>query len=138
MKEMCTIVDNTKKHPEERQYLVCIRTKFDSGSQDSWEIIIGRTNTYEYIKENIDVIDLDHSFVLVEVLTLADRKSIYVFMKHVGKFYEDTFDIEDYVKGDWDEEDYKRMNDMSLMINNDERVTMESFMNGDVNTIELK
>ena len=138
MKEMVKIVDNTKKHPEERQYLICIRTKSGSGVQDSWDIVTGRTEAYEYIKTNIDDIDLEHSFILVESCILAERKSIYAFMKYAGEFYSDGFDIEDYIKGDWDEMDYKRNNDISLMINNNERIGMESFMNGDIDTIDLK
>lgn len=137
MKEMVKVVDNTKKHPEDRQYLICIRTKDGSGAQDSWEIVTGRTEAYEYIKENIDIINLEYSFILVETLTLAERKSIYAFMKYAGDFYSDGFDIEDYIKGDWDETDYKRNNDISLMIDNTERIDIQSFMNGDVDTIDL-
>lgn len=137
MKEMVKIVDNTKKHPEDRQYLICIRTK-DFDGRDDWEIVTGRTAAYEYIKENIESIDMEHSFILVESLTLAERKSIYAFMKYVGDFYSDNFDIEDYIKGDWDEADYKRDNDIALMIDNSERVDMESFMNGDVDTVDLE
>lgn len=133
LKEMVRIVDNTKKHPEDRQYLICIA----GTTQDSWIIVTGRTEAYNYIKENIDEINMDHSFVLVESLPLEKRVSIYAFMKHVGDFYEDSFDIEDYIKGDWDEVDYKRNNDIALMIDNTERVDMQSFMDGDINTIDL-
>lgn len=138
LKEMVKIVDNTKKHPEDRQYLICIKAKPGSGETDSWDIVIGRTEAYNYIKDNIDYIDIEHSFILVESLPLEKRASIYAFMKHVGDFYEDSFDIEDYIKGDWDEEDYKRNNDMSLMIDNVERVNMQSFLDGDVNTVDLE
>ena len=137
IKEMVKVVDNTKKHPEDRQYLICIRAKADSGTQDSWEIVIGRTEAYEYIKTNIDDIDMEHSFILVESLTLAERKSIYAFMKYAGEFYSDNFDIEDYIKGDWDESDYKYNNDIPMMVDVAERIDMESFMNGDVNTVDL-
>lgn len=137
MKEMVKVVDNTKKHPENQQYLICIRTKPGSGEQDSWIIATGRTEAYEYIKENIDSIDMEHSFILVESHILAKRKSIYAFMKYVGDFYEDSFDIEDYIKGDWDEEDYKRNNDISLMIDNNERIDMQTIMNGEINTVDL-
>ena len=136
LKEMVKVVDNTKKHPEERQYLICIRVN-DPHSNDYWDILIGRTAAYEYIKENIDEIDMEHSFVLVESVSLAERKSIYAFMKYAGEFYSDGFDIEDYIKGDWDEEDYKRNNDISLMIDNKDRVDMQSFMNGDIETKDL-
>jgi hypothetical protein len=58
-------------------------------------------------------------------------------MKYAGEFYSDGFDIEDYIKGDWDEADYMRNNDMSLMVDNKDRINMESFMNGDIDTKEL-
>jgi hypothetical protein len=136
-KEMVKVVDNTKKHPEDRQYLICIKTKGGSGVQDSWDIVIGRTAAYEYIKECIEDIDLDHSFVLVESCELAKRKSIYTFMKYVGDFFEDSFDIDDYVKGDWDETDFMRENDISLSIDNNDRIDMQSFMDGEYNTKDL-
>lgn len=139
MKEMVKIVDNTKKHPEDRQYLVCIKTKPGSGEDDSWEILNGRTAAYNYIKENIEYIDMEYSFILVEHLSFNERASIYAFMKHAETFYSDGFDIEKYIKGDWDEMDYRRNNDIdtSLMIESIERVDIESFMNGDINTVEL-
>ena len=137
LKEMVKIVDNTKKHPEDRQYLICIKAKPESGVEDSWIIVTGRTAAYDHIKECIDDIDLEHSFILVEQVKLSERASIYSFMKHVGEFYSDGFDIEDYVKGDWNEMDYKRDNDIALMIDKTERVDVESFMNGDVDTVDL-
>jgi hypothetical protein len=137
LKEMVKVVDNTKKHPEDRQYLICIRAKEGTHYQDCWDIVTGRTAAYEYIKENIEDIDLEHSFVLVESVNLSERKSIYAFMKYAGEFYSDGFDIEDYIKGDWDEADYMRNNDMSLMVDNKDRINMESFMNGDIDTKEL-
>jgi hypothetical protein len=138
MKEMVKIVDNTEKHPEDRQYLICIATKSGSGVQDSWAIVTGRTEAYEYIKENIESINMEHSFILVETCVLAKRKSIYAFMKYACEFYSDGFDIEDYIKGDWDEEDYKRMNDISLVVDNTERIDMQSFMDGNIDTVDLK
>lgn len=137
LKEMVKIVDNTKKHPEDRQYLICIRAKEGSGAQDAWDFATGRTEAYEYIKSNIDYIDLEHSFVLVESVTLSERKSIYAFMKYAGEFYSDGFDIEDYIKGDWDESDYMRNNDITPMVDNKERIDMASFLNGEVDTKDL-
>ena len=132
-KEMVKIVDNTKKHPEERQYLICT-----SGlSGDRGEIVTGRTEAYEYIKDNIDDINFDTDFILVESCTLAERKSIYAFMKYVGELYDDGFDIEDYIKGDWDEKYYKQYNDIDPIIDTNERINIESFMNGDIDTIDL-
>ena len=133
LKEMVKIVDNKKKHPEERQYLICIAGK----SEDFWNIITGRTEAYEFIKENIDDIDLEHSFILVETCTLSERKSIPEFMRYAGEFYNDGFDINDYIKGDWDEEDYRKNNDITQIIDNVERLELEDIMNGNVDTVAL-
>ena len=134
LKEMVKIV----KSPEEKQYLICIAGK--DGAEDEWEIVTGRTNAYEKIKNSIEYIDLEHSFILVETCTLDRRKTIYAFMKYAGEFYADGFDIEDYVKGDWDESDYHAMNDMNeaLEVSNSERLSMQSIMDGEVGTTSLE
>ena len=146
-KEMVKVVDNTKKHPEDRQYLICIRARAtnrtiydDDGyyeTYDEWTIVTGRTACYEYIKENIEIIDFDESFVLVETLPLNKRKSIYAFMKYAGEYYNDGFDIEDYIKGDWDEDDYDINNGIDIMVNSEDRVDMKMFLDGNVDTKDL-
>ena len=129
------------KNPEEKQYLVCIKAAARTGCDDEWDICLGRTEAREYIKSCIDYIDFEHSFVLVESCIFADRKSIYAFMKHIEGFYEDGFDIDDYVRGDWSEADYSAANDIdSSMYNpqNNSETMMEQIMGGEVNTIPLE
>lgn len=132
LKEMVRLVDNTKKYPEDRQYLICIANT--DGDSDIWQIITGRKNAREFIKDNIDLINFDESFILVEGCTLEQRKSIYAFMKHIEKFFEDDpFDIDEYINNaDWSESEYRRHNeiDESLSIDNSERIDMSSIMNG--------
>ena len=139
-KEMVKIVDNSKpyKNHEEKQYLICIAAPYSDS--DIWNIVTGRTAAYEYIKDYIDIIDFKDSFILVENCTLNERKSIYAFMKYVGQFYEDNFDIDDYVKGDWSESDYRQDNgiDESLNINSNDRLSMADIMNGAVDTSSLE
>lgn len=131
-----------KKDPEEKQYLVCIKaiSNYDYGNSE-WEICFGRTEAREYIKSCIDYIDFDHSFVLVESCNLTNRKSIYAFMKYIEPLYHDGFDIDDYVRGDWSEEDYDTNNSIDTSIYNHESmtngVTMEQIMDGETNTIPL-
>lgn len=137
-KEMFKIVDkSTKKNPEEKQYLICISGK--DGVEDMWEIVTGRTAAYEFIKNNIEFINLEESFILVESCTLDQRKSIYAFIKHVGNLFEDNFDIEDYIKGDWSEEDYAKTNDISqdLFIETTDKFDITELMNGNVQTTSL-
>lgn len=139
--EMVRIVDNSKpfKDYEEKQYLICIRS--ENYDYDMWEIVTGRTEAYNYIKDNVDldIIDFKESFVLVENCTLNERKSIYAFMKYVGQFYEDDFDIDEYIKGDWSENDYRKDNgiDESLNINPNDRLNMADIMNGSVSASSL-
>lgn len=122
--------------PEKRLYLVCIAFTDDV---DEWYILMGRTETYEYIKERIDNIDFETSFVLVETLKLKDRISIYQFMAKVQNNYDDGFDINEHIKGDWNEADFRSSQgiDESLNISNDNRLSMESIMNGEVETTSL-
>lgn len=130
--EMCKIVEDKKSY-EERQYLICYKAKKDADITDGWDIVIGRTNAYEYIKDIIDDIDLEYSFILVETLSLKDRKSIYAFMKHVSSLIYDQFDIDDYIKGDWDENDFKEINDIDFDENiTNNRTDMKSIIDGDI------
>jgi len=86
--------------PENRMYLVCIA--YSISGEGEWELLRGRTRVYDYIKTLMETTEIDiyESFVLVESLTLKDRKSIYAFMSYVKRFYDDGFDIEDYVDDD--------------------------------------
>lgn len=132
-KEMCKVVDNTKKHPESKQYLICIQGTPGSGIQPDWEIVTGRSAAYEYVKENIEDIDFETSFVLVETCNLSERLSIYMFMKHVQDNYDDGFDIDEHIVGDWDESDYRINNNIDdFGIKNTDKVSMESLMAGEV------
>ena len=45
-----------KNNPELKEYLLCIAGK--DGADDTWEMITGRTELYETIKNNIEWIDL--------------------------------------------------------------------------------
>ena len=127
-----------RKNPEDKIYLLCIAGK--DGAPDSWELITGRTELYETIKSSIDFSDLERSFTLVESAKLENRKSIVAVMKYLEQFYNDSFDIEDYIKGDWDEEDYRKNNDIdnSFVVNDDDVLGMENFLNGEINTKSLE
>ena len=120
---------------KEKQYLICIAGK--DGADDTWDIVEGREEAYEYIKNAIEFTDLERSFILVESAKFSDRKSIYAFMKYAESFFEDNFDIEDYVKGDWNEGDYKENNgidSMFLNVSPTDRISMQELMDGNVNT----
>ena len=95
---------------------------------------------FRSIKDRVSFNESDlhplESFIFVDGLPLKDRKNIYAFMKYVQGFYDDGFDIDDYI----DIEDYmepnldstnNRMNpptDIYKILNTG--LTMEEFMNG--------
>lgn len=142
--EVIRVIDKTpkqkilKKDPEDKLYLICITGK-NNGDEDFWELVHGRTEAYELIKDNAQFINFESSFILVESAKLMDRKSIISFMKYVEQFYNDSFDINDYIKGDWDEDDYQKQNDIDgmFMATNTNKLDMASFMNGDINSTSL-
>jgi hypothetical protein len=94
--------------PEEREYIILYT---DLGYEDPddefpmrWEAIIGRNNTYETIKANVDVIDIDKSIVLTENVTLKDSLTVREFMNHMknsGIIKDDDFDINDYAGSEY-------------------------------------
>ena len=121
-------------NPEIKHYLICIAASIDSGESDSWVIVQGRTSAFNYIKDNIDIINFEESFILVDGLPLSERRSIYAFMQYAQQFYpEDSFDIVDYVKGDWDEEDYRQRNEIyDIFKHVENKLSMEDIMNGNI------
>ena len=137
LKPMIKKIDDDKKEKssEEKQYLICIKGK---ESEDVWEIVTGRTEAYEFIKNMIDFIVFEESFILVETVKLSERKSIYAFMKYAERFYNDNFDIEDYIKGDWSEDEYKEMNGIDPMFLDSKRLDTIGFMNGEINSEDIK
>lgn len=118
-------------NPELKHYLICIASYEDS---DMWAIVQGRTAAFNYIKDNIDIINFEESFILVDGLPLSERRSIYAFMQYAQQFYpEDSFDIVDYVKGDWDEEDYRQRNEIyDAFRHTENKISMEDIMNGNI------
>ena len=127
------------KDPESKVYLLCISGK--DGAEDSWEFITGRTELYETIKNSIEFIDLQTSFVVLEDHPLNTRKSIVSFMKYAERFYNDNFDIEDYIRGDWSESEYQTDNEIDStfnMLGSDSRLSMTDFMNGNITTSSLE
>lgn len=96
-------------NPEEKQYIVLYTDLTDEYSAEDeyqyrWESITGRMNTYENIKVNAPVIDLDKSIVLVENVPLKDSLTVRQFadyLKNSGLIEDDTFSTEDYVGSDY-------------------------------------
>ena len=95
--------NQVKKGPESKKYLIlfCFYSSEEEGDNNrTYEIVTGRTNARQLIKNNIEDIDIHESKILVEGVVLEDMISIYEFMKHIEINYSDGFDIEDYNLGD--------------------------------------
>lgn len=98
MLEAIEIVKAPEKNHEEKEYIVFFIMVDDYGDYEQrlWEIKVGRTSTYEFVKSIIEDIDIHNSKVLVEDMTLQDAGSVYEFCKYMQNFYNDGFDVEDY------------------------------------------
>lgn len=89
--------------PETRQYILLLYLLDEDDARDDnyiWASMEGRTSTYEYIKDNIEIlgIDPDKSIVLTENVPYKDALSISEFVKYIqnGLVEEDDFDIDEY------------------------------------------
>ena len=103
--------DDPDKSYEEKIYIILWYMNDDSSDYGShFKICVGRTSTYDFIKANIDDIDIHESVILTETKQTETKtgsqkyymtninKAItaYQFMKKIQDKYKDDFDIEDY------------------------------------------
>lgn len=122
------MLDNNKtkeKNPEEKNYLVCIK---EENGDNYWEVLTGRTEAYEFCKSYVGVIDFDRSFILVDGVKFEDRKTIYAFLKYASNFYEDNFNVDDYIYDD----KYQIQNsiDEDLIVDSDTKLSIFDILNG--------
>ena len=98
------IQDISPEDPEQKQYIVLYTDISSDESEEEriplrWEAYTGRMNTYEAIKVNAPVIDIDKSIVVVESVALKDCLSVREFveyLKNANLTEKDDFDINDY------------------------------------------
>ena len=87
------------KPGEDIKYLLLI--KVPNSDETFWEIITGREEAYNYIKNNIDTIDVEESFIVSNKMEIDLDKmhTIYGFVNFVKEKNDivDEFDIEDYL-----------------------------------------
>lgn len=91
--------------PEQKQYIILFTDLGYADTQDTeefplrWESVTGRTQAYETIKANADVIDIDKSIVLAETVAIKDALSVREFTNYIKNsniIDDDSFDINDY------------------------------------------
>lgn len=87
--------------PKKKTYIVLyIGTDEDGNDVKSFEVIVGREETFEFIKGMVEFIDIHESKVLTDNVTYDKAASVYEFMKYVASLLEgNSFDIEDYNYG---------------------------------------
>lgn len=98
------IQDISPEDPEQKQYIILYTDISSDESEEEriplrWEAYTGRTNTYEAIKVNAPIIDIDKSIVVVESVALKDCLSVREFveyLKNANLTGKDDFDINDY------------------------------------------
>lgn len=85
-----------KKDPEQWEYLICYTSndseRTDKELEEGFNIVKGRTEAYKFIRDIIDLIDVDESFILSDQVKLDSRKSIATFMRYIveKRLVEDT------------------------------------------------
>lgn len=87
------------KPGEDIKYLLLI--KVPNSDETYWDIVEGREEAYKYIKDNIDSIDVEESFIIankMKEINLDQMHTIYGFVKFVKEENNivDEFDIDDY------------------------------------------
>lgn len=98
------IQDISPEDPEQKQYIILYTDISSDESEEEriplrWEAYTGRMNTYEAIKVNAPIIDIDKSIVVVESVALKDCLSVREFveyLKNANLTEKDDFDINNY------------------------------------------
>lgn len=89
--------------PSEKTYIILYYIDIDDKEENSFEIIKGRKETYEFIKGMVECIDLTRSKILTDTVTYKDAISVYEFMSFASSELDDlNFHIDDYLVGDVD------------------------------------
>ena len=88
--------------PEKRQYVLLMKCTDNNTDFYQWESMEGRVTTYNYIVDNIDVLNIDpeKSFVLTENVALKDALNIAEFIRYLKNselVEDDGFNIEEYI-----------------------------------------
>ena len=98
-----------KQDPEKKKYLVLYYGSDGHEEEKGWEIITGRTEAYNFIKNRAEILDIHNSIVVAGTVTLLEAlesgMNVYEFMKHMRQYFNDGFDIEDYNIGDNNKEE---------------------------------
>ena len=96
-------IDDDSIDSEFKQYIILIYGVDEDQEVFRWESMTGRTTMYNYIKNNVDSIDVDNSIILTENVPIKDAFTVFQFVKYLqnGNLIEDDedFDIDYYTNG---------------------------------------
>jgi len=90
-----------KTPPELKQYLLLLHFIEDTNKEaKDFEIITGRKETFDYLLENIDSIDLTQSHVMSQNTPLENAITVYSFLrlcleKHMNESEKETIDYDE-------------------------------------------
>lgn len=88
------------ENPEERQYILLIIPNNMEEYDDMipWVSMIGRTAMYDYIKLNVEDIDVSQSVILTDNVAFKDALTVSQFVKylHSADIVNDDFDISEF------------------------------------------
>lgn len=91
--------DKSSIDPSKKQYLLLIYYYTDEIDKErSFEIITGRLEVYQFIKDNKDIINLEDSRILLTYQTLEDSITLLQFVRHLKDnelVQDDGFDIDE-------------------------------------------
>ena len=96
-KDYDKILASRFKNPEEKQYIILVRSE-DPNSDGIFLECIGRSSAYKEAKELAmgNMIDLNNSIILVEGNTLETSISVLRFLKAMQNIFADGFNVEEY------------------------------------------
>lgn len=103
IKEYQKVIDEiTPSDPAEKQYILLMKCEDQEGEYFIWEAMQGRQTAYEYIRDNIDELNIDpnESFVLVETVPYKDALTITGFVKYLQNaelVNPEEFNIDEYI-----------------------------------------
>lgn len=103
------IIEEDVKDPGKTDpVLVLLVGEYENEEFNTWKLCIGREETYYFIKDNIENIDLVESFILTKSRVYDERINCYKYLLSVlenGKIVDDGFDPADYMPGDYLEDE---------------------------------
>ena len=100
-----------ERSPEEKQYLLLLYY-IEDPDEKTFEIITGRSFAREWLMEQLGAIDVDSSYVLVEDVpfkdSLSNQITVRKFLNMVQKYYDDNFDINEYIDSVYEDARYNQ------------------------------